>query len=42
MPKMHLRQTRLYIALVDALRKAKKEYKHLKKQDIQNLFIKTN
>ena len=37
MSKMHL-----CIVLVDHLLKAKKEYKNLKKQEIQDMFIKTN
>ena len=31
-----------HIVLMDHLQKAKKEYKHLKKQEINNIFIKTN
>ena len=32
----------LNIALVDHLQKTKKEYKNLNKQEIHNIFIKTN
>ena len=32
----------LHIALVDHLQKTKKEYKNLKKQEIHDIFIKTN
>ena len=32
----------LRIVLVDHLRKTKKESKHLKKQEIHDIFIKTN
>ena len=42
MPKMHLRQLDLYLVLVDHLQKTKKESKNLKKQKIQDMFIKTN
>ena len=37
MPEMHLRQPGL-----SYLQKAKKEYKNLKKQEIHDIFIKTN
>ena len=39
MPEMHLN---LHIVLVDHLQKTKKEYKNLKKQEIHDIFIKTN
>ena len=42
MPKMHLRQLDLHLVLVDHLQKTKKESKNLKKQKIQDMFIKTN
>ena len=42
MSKMHLRQLDLHLVLVDHLQKTKKESKNLKKQEIQDLFIKTN
>ena len=37
MPEMHLKQPGL-IVLVDHLLKTKKEFKHLKKQEIQTIF----
>ena len=37
MPEMHLKQAAL-IVLVDHLLKTKKEFKHLKKQEIQTIF----
>ena len=41
-PEMHLRQPEFtYIACVH-LRKANNEYKSLKKQEIQDIFIKMN
>ena len=42
MPEILLRFTYLHIALVDHLLKTKKEYKNLKKQKIEDIFIKTN
>ena len=42
MPEMDLRLADLHIVLADHLRKAKKEYKNLNKQEIQQIFIKTN
>ena len=44
MPEMHLRQSGFTNSLVrvDHLQKTKKEYKNLKKQEIHNIFIKTN
>ena len=42
MPEMHLKQTGLFIALVDHLLKIKKEFKNLKKQEIQSIFIEMN
>ena len=41
-PEMHLRDQDLHRVLVDHLQKAKKKYKNLKKQEIHNMFIKTN
>ena len=41
MPEMHLRLD-LHRVLVDHLQKATTEYKNLKKQEIHNIFIKTN
>ena len=41
MPEMHLRQPGLTV-LMDHLLKTKKEYKYLKKQVIQDIFIKMN
>ena len=42
MPEMHIRQPDLHIVLVVHSLKIKKEYKNLKKQEIQDIFIKTN
>ena len=46
MPEMHLREclvtSDIYKGLVDHFLKTKKEHKHLKKQEIQHTFIKTN
>ena len=43
MPEMHLRQPGFtHIVLVYHLQKTKKEYKNLKKQEIHDIFIKTN
>ena len=42
MPEMHLNNLDLLIALVDHLLKTRKEFKNLKKQDIQAIFAKTN
>ena len=44
MPKMHLRQPEFtYIACGPfTKKKTKKEYKNLKKQEIHDVFIKTN
>ena len=42
MPEMHLRQSDLLIIVVDHLLKIKKELTKVKKQDIQDIFIKTN
>ena len=43
MPEMNLREPGFtYIVLVDHFQKTKKEYKNLKKQEIHNIFIKTN
>ena len=41
MAEIHL-SLDLFIVLVDYLEKTKKEYKRLKKQEIQNIFIKKN
>ena len=38
MPEMHLRQP----GFVDHLQKTRKEFKNLKKQEIHDIFIKTN
>ena len=40
MPEMHLRQPDSNVVLVPDLQKTKKESKNLKKQDIQDKFIK--
>ena len=42
MPEMHLKQPGLLIVLVDHLLKTKKEFKNLKKQEIQAIFTKVN
>ena len=45
MPEMHSKFTyslNLHIVLVDHLQKTKKDYKNLKKQEIHNIFNKTN
>ena len=42
MPEMHLRQPRFSIVLVNHLQITKKEYKNLNKQEIHDMFIKTN
>ena len=42
MPEMHLYHQGLLIVLVDHSLKTKKEYKDLKKQEIQDIFIKIN
>ena len=42
MPEMHLKRQDLLIVLVDHLLKIKKEYKKLKKQEIQNTFTEMN
>ena len=42
MPEMHLRQPLFTYSACGPFRKNKKEYKNLKKQEIQNIFIKTN
>ena len=42
MPEMHLRQQGLLIVPVDHLLRLEKEFKNLKKQEIQAIFTKTN
>ena len=42
MPEIHLKQPGLLIVVVDHLLKAKKEFKNLKKQEIQATFTKIN
>ena len=42
MPKMHLKQPDFLTVLVDHLLKTKKEFKNLKKQEIQTIFTKIN
>ena len=42
MPEMHLRQPQLCIVPLDHLLKIKKEFKSLKKQEIQAKFTKMN
>ena len=41
-PEMHLNNLDLLIVLVDHLLKIKKEFKNLKKQEIQSIFIEMN
>ena len=42
MPEMHLRQPYLHIVFMDHLQKPKKESKNLNKQEIRDIFFKTN
>ena len=42
MPEMHLKQPGFMYSSWGHLLKTKKECKHLKKQEIQDMFIKTN
>ena len=42
MPEMHLKYPGFTIVLVDHLLKTKKEFKSLKKQEIQDIFTKMN
>ena len=42
MPGMHLRQLGVICSACGPLQKTKKKYKNLKKQEIYNMFIKTN
>ena len=42
MSEVHSRQTGLHMVLVNSLLKTKKEYKKLKKQKINEIFIETN
>ena len=42
MPEIHLKQPDLLILLVEHLLKTKKEFKNLKKQEIQAIFTKMN
>ena len=42
MPEMHLRQPGFTYSACGHLQKKKKEYKNLKKQEIHNIFIRTN
>ena len=42
MPEMHLRQPGFTLVLVVHLLKIKKEQKKLKRQEIRDIFIKTN
>ena len=42
MPEMHWDNLDLHRALLDHLQKTKKEYKNLKKEEIQDIFIKKN
>ena len=42
MPEMHLRQPGFAYSAYGPFTKSKKEYKNLKKQEIHDIFIKTN
>ena len=42
MPGMHLRQPGFIYSACGSFKKTKKESKNLKKQEIHNIFIKTN
>ena len=42
MPEMHLRQPIFLKVLADHLLKTKKDYKNSKKQEIHDIYIKTN
>ena len=42
MPEMHAKKPDLLLVLVDHLLKTKKEFKNLKKQEIQAIFTKMN
>ena len=42
MPETDLRQTHLHIVFMDHLQKVKKEYKNIKKQEINDISITTN
>ena len=42
MPEMHLKQPEFTYSAFGLFTKIKKEYKKLKKQEIHNIFIKTN
>ena len=42
MPKIHLRQPGFTRSAFGPFTKTKKEYKNLKKQEIDDIFIKTN
>ena len=42
MPEMNLRQPNLHIVFVDHSLETKNEYKNLKKEDINDIFVKMN
>ena len=42
MPEIHLRQSGSTYSAFEPFTKIKKEYKNLKKDEIQNIFMKTN
>ena len=42
MPEIHLKNKDLLIVLLEHLLKTKKEFKNLKKKEIQNIFTKVN
>ena len=42
MPEMHLRQPELTYSTCEPFTKTKREHKSLKKQEIQDIFIKRN
>ena len=41
-PETHLRKSVFKVVVVDHLQKAKEEYKSLKKQELRDIFLKTN
>ena len=41
-PETHLRKPVFKVVVVDHLQKAKEEYKSLKKQELRDIFLKTN
>ena len=41
-PETHLRKSVFKVVVVEHLQKAKEEYKSLKKQELRDIFLKTN